>query len=102
MQLTFLGVRYQANLSSLSVLKGRIGGKYRGQFWFKNHLKEKPTPQPVYRLKYRGVEYLGAVYNRSDKTSSTVTLKVPSQQIDLLQAPLNSSEVSLKLPLNNS
>jgi hypothetical protein len=79
MQLTFLGVRYQANLSSLPVLKGRICGKYRGQFWFKNHLKEKPNSQTVYRLKYRGVEYLTAVHSCSDKTSGTVAVKLPSK-----------------------
>jgi hypothetical protein len=79
MQLTFLGVRYQVNLSPLHVLEGRIGGKYRGQFWLKNHLKEKPASQTVYRLKYRGVEYLSAVDNRSDETSGTVALKLPSK-----------------------
>ena len=65
MQLTFLGVRYEANLFSISVAKSQIIGKYRGQFfWIKTvSVKEKPIPQSFRRLKYRGVEYLSATYN---------------------------------------
>jgi Domain of unknown function (DUF4278) len=96
MQLTFLGVRYQANLSSLPVLKGRICGKYRGQFWFKNHLKDKLTSQPAYRLKYRGVEYISAVYIRGENTSVTVASKLNLQTIHPSQATFGTSESSLQ------
>lgn len=84
------------NLSSLPVFTGQIGGKYRGQFWLKKYLKERLTPQSGHRLKYRGVEYIGAVYSRSDKTSGTVGSKLTFQPIYSPQATLSTSKASVQ------
>jgi hypothetical protein len=68
MQLTFLGARYEVNLSPISVVESQISGKYRGRFFLKKtkSVKEILIPQSLYRLKYRGVEYLGAVYSQEN------------------------------------
>lgn len=96
MQLTFLGATYSINLSSIPVFEGKMCGKYRGQYWVKKHLKEMLNPRPLHRLKYRGVEYIGSVYIRSDLTSDTVASTLTSKQIDSLQATLSISDALLQ------
>jgi Domain of unknown function (DUF4278) len=76
MKLTFLGNHYEANSSPIPVVEGEIGGKYRGQAWFRKNLKEVLIPQSCHCLKYRGIEYLGNIYSRGDKTSISVALKL--------------------------
>ncbi len=68
MQLTFLGIRYEAKLSSIPVAQSQISGKYRSQFFLvkTQSVKEIPIPQSFLTLKYRGVEYLRPVYNHTN------------------------------------
>lgn len=82
MQLTFLGNRYEANSSPIPVVEGQRSGKYRGQAWLGKHFKELLIPQSDHRLKYRGVEYLGTIYSRGNKTTVSVASELIAKQID--------------------
>lgn len=85
MQFTFLGVRYAANISSIPVILGQIGGKYRGRFWLRKHFKKMLIPQSYYCLKYRGVKYVSAVYSRGEQISVSTGSKPTGKQDDLAQ-----------------
>ena len=76
MQLTFLGVRYKANLFSIPVVESQIIGKYRGQFFGvkTKSVQEKPMPQSFLRLKYRGVDYLRPVYSHTNSRTGSAQL----------------------------
>lgn len=85
MKFTFLGNLYEANLFPIFVDLGQVGGKYRGQFWFKKQLKDFLVPQTSHCLKYRGVQYISTVYRRDDRTVVTDQLKPTNQEIDLFK-----------------
>ncbi len=79
MKLTFLGNHYEANSSTIPVVEGEISGKYRSQVWFRKNVKEVLIPQSCHCLKYRGIEYLGNIYSRGDKTLISVASKLTAK-----------------------
>ena len=90
MQFTFLGNRYEANSSPISVVESKIGGKYRGQAWTTKHLQKDLISQPFHNLKYRGVKYLGFVYGRKKNYSIQLTP-------ELADSKKNTPQISLKI-----
>jgi len=57
MKLSYRGVNYEEQPSTLEVTEGEIGGKYRGQAW-KIHRPKQNFRHPMSReLIYRGITY---------------------------------------------
>jgi len=57
MKLSYRGVHYEGEPSTLKVTEGRIAGSYRGQSWRFHHPQYLPKLGSVDHLKYRGVAY---------------------------------------------
>jgi hypothetical protein len=57
MQLSYRGVPYEYNPTSVETIEGKVGGKYRGLPWRHTQVKmnKKLRVQPTYELYYRGV-----------------------------------------------
>ncbi|MEW6497399.1 MAG: DUF4278 domain-containing protein [Cyanobacteriota bacterium] len=56
MKLCYRGVSYEHNPTSVEIIQGEVGGKYRGLPW--RHIRVKMSGrlrQPSYELYYRGV-----------------------------------------------
>lgn len=57
MKLSYRGVSYEEQPSTLEVTEGEIGGKYRGQIW-NIHRPKQSSRRPMFReLIYRGITY---------------------------------------------
>lgn len=57
MKLSYRGVNYETDPTTIEVTEGDVGGLYRGHTW-KLHLpKRRPRHQPPAELLYRGAHY---------------------------------------------
>jgi hypothetical protein len=57
MRLSYRGIPYENEASTVRVTEGEIGGLYRGQNWRYQYVRHIPQPQPVQNLRYRGAAY---------------------------------------------
>ncbi len=57
MKLTYRGVDYDYNPTSLELTEQEIVGRYRGQAVTFKYVRHVPVPQPAHHLTYRGVPY---------------------------------------------
>lgn len=57
MRLSYRGVSYESNPTPVEIIKGEVGGKYRGLPWQHTHVKLNKglRVQSSYDLYYRGV-----------------------------------------------
>ncbi|MEM8677481.1 MAG: DUF4278 domain-containing protein [Cyanobacteria bacterium P01_G01_bin.67] len=56
MKLQYRGVSYEQTSTTLPVAMGQVQGKFRGQQWASQNLKQDITLKPTGCLVYRGVE----------------------------------------------
>ncbi|AOY81010.1 MULTISPECIES: DUF4278 domain-containing protein [Moorena] len=57
MKLSYRGVSYQSEPSTLEVSEGEIGGTYRGHSWKVHRIKHNPWRKSPANMTYRGVTY---------------------------------------------
>ena len=57
MKLTYRGIQYETEPTTLEIREGEIGGNYRGLPWRFHHLRHIPEPPPAHNLTWRGVAY---------------------------------------------
>jgi hypothetical protein len=60
MKLSYRGVNYEAEPTTLEVTEGEIGGMYRGHAWKTHHPKlTRRGSMAAVELSYRGIAYRG-------------------------------------------
>lgn len=69
MKLSYRGISYEKEQSSVMIQEGEVGGKYRGQAWKYHYPRHVAQWQPVIERKYRGVTY-DSPCPTSDSTAS--------------------------------
>ncbi len=57
MRLHYRGVAYEKEPFTLEVIKGEVGGTYRGKDWFRTYPRHIPHLRPKSSMQYRGVAY---------------------------------------------
>ncbi|NEP57990.1 MAG: DUF4278 domain-containing protein [Symploca sp. SIO2G7] len=57
MKLSYRGISYEEQPSTLEVSEGEIGGKYRGQTWKIHRPKQNLRHSAFRQLTYRGISY---------------------------------------------
>ena len=89
MKLRYRGVTYEREPSTLEVIEGEVGGKYRGQNWHHSyprhmtHLRNKPS------MEYRGVAYGSISHGVQSNTiaTSSVETKACSCPVNFSKQP---------------
>ncbi len=75
MKLRYRGVTYEREPSTLEVIEGEVGGKYRGENWHHSyprhmtHLRNKPS------MEYRGVAYSSISHGVQSNTIATSSVE---------------------------
>jgi len=57
MKLSYRGIQYNQESTTINVNSGRVAGKYRGADWQEHNLDKVPVKQSHPHLTYRGVSY---------------------------------------------
>lgn len=57
MKLCYRGIDYENKAAILEVVKGEVGGKYRGQDWYDSYPRHIPHLKPKIYRQYRGIAY---------------------------------------------
>ena len=90
MKLCYRGIDYEYAPPAVRIAEGEIGGEYRGSHWRFHVLEEKPVPQPVLRLVYRGVAY------------STGRIGVVAEKVPAIATPATQPKLDMEKLLSNS
>ena len=87
MQLSYRGVHYRYQPTSVDMVDSGVSGQYRGRAVSFNYPRHIPVPQATVRLKYRGVEYCAV-------SKSDTGVNVPS-----LHPEMTPGEKAVVMPL---
>lgn len=76
MRLHYRGVAYEKEPFTLEVVKGEVGGKYRGKDWFRTYPRHIPHLRPKSSIQYRGVAYGAPVSTPSLEQTAPISKKL--------------------------
>jgi len=84
MRLHYRGVTYEKEPFTLEVVKGEVGGTYRGQDWFGTYPRHILHLRPKSSMQYRGVAYGAPVSTPSgERTMPKLTIVKEAEKTHL-------------------
>lgn len=79
MKLSYRGVAYEPNTTSIEFEEKQIGGKYRGQNWHCKYPRHIPHLKPKIYRQYRGIAYSTLPIPLEEMSTASETLTLAEQ-----------------------